>query len=891
MFNGFTKRIARLFKDSLVAQTVAHFVLLLTVATIFIIATCYGAFRTDPVWMPPSDYARLKDTSSVEVEQQLKSRSPDLVGLVFFDKTKDVAILYKGFEQDKMVLDADVAELKSLAAAAGVPVSTKQPMLVGNFFENTRFYWYLIALGLLAWLVFFFVRKRDQYIPCRAVVACQITCDKVDQFRERNKWRKGHFYLTLLAVAGVAFILLSLSRVFHNSPEHEIPSEYVSQVKRTSSWQVERFLGEQPAAFERAVVVDGVNAVYLLIKLPQAPAKTTATDKTASDKTATDKKDLPEKKGDPTPAAANAAQPSTPLVEARLVRFGDSRDGQESFQSFVAALKAAKVPAKKAQAIVKSGWGATMPVAWGVCHGIFALAMLFSLFGILESWQRWKEDEVPPKAEKGATVGGGAVSRSIGNARIKAEDVKTLADVAGCDEAVAKFRLVAEWLRDAKAYQHFGAKLPKGVLLSGPPGTGKTLLARALAGEVGGNYFQAAASEFIEMYVGVGASRIRDLFGKAKAAHQRTGKPSIVFIDEIDAVGKPRSDTGHAGDGERDQTLNQLLTCIQGFDPNNGTLVIAATNRPETLDSALTRSGRFDYKITVDKPDRKGRKAIFAVHARKIDLEPGVDRDVIFDELARRSHDFCGADIELAINEAVTRAAKRNAPAFLGKSREEIAAMPRLVTCEDLHAGVDQVMYGELIKSKVRSDKERRATAIHEVGHAAVPTLLDGDPVTRITIVMTSKSLGLMESAPEEDRYGWSKEQFMLRIKTMLAGRIAEEEIGGEVSTGASNDFERASHLARAMVGVYGMSELGPISLPLDQHGFPRSLIGASLEAKFNDAWQKIISDCEAATKELIKKHEAQVRRVAAVLLEEETLTGDRFRDLWNMEEQSPAAA
>jgi cell division protease FtsH len=468
---------------------------------------------------------------------------------------------------------------------------------------------------------------------------------------------------------------------------------------------------------------------------------------------------------------------------------------------------------------------------------------------------------------------------------IKEEDRKTLADVAGCDEAVAKFRLVVNWIRDAKAYKHFGAKLPKGVLLSGPPGTGKTLLARAVAGEVGGSFFQASASEFIEMYVGVGASRVRTLFKKAKDAYKKTGKPSIVFIDEIDAVGKKRSDQGLSGDGERDQTVNQLLSCIQGFDPDNGTLVIAATNRPETLDSALTRSGRFDYKIEVGRPDKKGRKAIFGVHSRKVQLEPGVDRDTLFEELAGRARDFTGADIELAVNEAVTRAASRNAPAFAGKSESQIAAMPRIVTAEDFRTGLDQVLYGEAIRSKVRSDSERRATAVHEIGHAAIPTVLNDDPVTRITIVMTTKALGLMENAGGEERYGWDKQQFLNRIKTMLAGRIAEEEIEHSISTGASNDFERASQLARQMVGSFGMSEeLGPVSIPLDQNGFPRGRVGSRLEKQFDAAWRKIITDCERETRAIIKQNAERIKYVASVLLEEETISGDRFRELWNKE-------
>jgi cell division protease FtsH len=886
MFKRLILNLRKQLTESLLAQTLAHLALLATVVAVFAICTACGVFSKAPVLRPPPDYMRLKEVTSVELEQQLKAKNPQLVQLVFFEKTKDVAVLYKGFEQDKMVFDCDVTEIKKLAADAGTTVTSKEPVRTSTFFEDVRFYWYLIALGLTVWLAVFLLKKRDEFIPCRIVAAWEMIAAKTDQFRERNKWRKATFYYSLCGLVAAGFVLLSASRVLNNPPRYVVPSEYDAK-GRTSGWQVERYLAESPRAFERAVVIDGANVVYL--QLETTPAKEKEEESgfvgppaPTAERPGTAKQPTSDKQA----KGGNASVQQARSVEARLALFGTSPEGEESFRAFVASLKAAKVPTKKAEPIVMSNWLETMPVWVILLHMAVLLGLVFWLIGIAEASKRWQEEDAPKKAEKGATVGGGVATALGGNTKVKAEDVKTLKDVAGCDEAVEKFRLVAEWLRNARAYNHYGAKLPKGVLLSGPPGTGKTLLARALAGEVGGNFFQAAASEFIEMYVGVGASRVRDLFGKAKAAHRRTGKPSIVFIDEIDAVGKPRSDSGQSGDGERDQTLNQLLTCIQGFDPNNGTLVIAATNRPETLDSALTRSGRFDYKITVDKPDRKGRKAIFGVHARKIELAPGEDRDALYDDLAKRAHDFSGADIELAVNEAVTRAAKRNAHLFAGKSEEEIAKIQRIVTREDLHAGVDQVMYGELIKSRVRSDKERRATAIHEIGHAAIPTILKGDPVSRITIVMTSKSLGLMESHPEEDRYGWSKEQFLTRIKMMLAGRVAEELVGGEVSTGASNDFERASQLARFMVGAYGMSdELGPISLPLDQHGFPRTIIGGGLDAEFNAAWRKIIRDCEEETRKMVKENHARIERVALVLLDEETLTGDRFRELWAQED------
>lgn len=888
MFKRITMRISELLRNNLMAQTLAHLFLLATATLVFIGLSNYGYFSRTPTYLPPPDYLRLKELSSVELETMLNSKAPEVDGLVFFERTKDVAVMVKGFEKDRIVFGCDLEEIKNLANKASVPVSSKPGQIKGTFFDNVRFYWYLVALGLAGWLIVFLFLKREEFIPCRAVAALEALQSYANDLVERKKWRKGTFYLTAWFIALAVLVLLSASRLFHHAPAHLVPAEYHAQ--QMHSWQAERLLASAPRDIDRAVIVDQADAIYLIIQAPPSDAAADAPAGQAS-------KPASEQVAPPKPAAANPKstapaskdqankdQTTTAASKvARLVPFGPNREQQESFSAFVAGLKSAKIPTKRVDSVVSANFLETMSVAVAIAHLIAIAFLIGTIFVICDNWKHWEEEEAPKKSSRGATVGGDvATTTKLGNTKIKKEDVKKLDDVAGCDEAVKKFRLVAEWLRNAKAYNHFNAKLPKGVLLSGPPGTGKTLLARALAGEVGGNYFQASASEFIEMYVGVGASRVRDLFGKAKAAYRRTGRPSIVFIDEIDAVGKPRSETGTSGDGERDQTLNQLLTCIQGFDPNNGTLVIAATNRPETLDSALTRSGRFDYKIEVSKPDRKGRKAIFAVHARNVVLPDGIDRDTLYDKLAKRAHDFSGADIELAVNHAVTRAAERNAPNFVDLTDEQIAAMPKTVLVEDFDAGVDAVLYGELIRSKVRTDKERKATAIHEIGHAAIPTVLNGDPVTRITIVMTTKSLGLMESYPEEDRYGWSKEQFMLRIKTMLAGRVAESELGGEVSTGASNDFERASQLARMMVAVYGMSELGPISLPVDQNGFPRSMIGAGLEAEFNAAWRKIISDCNTETIRIVKENGEKIKRVAAILLEEETLTGDRFRELWS---------
>jgi cell division protease FtsH len=854
MFKRLMKYLARL-RNSLVAGTVAQLSAIAVATLVFVVLAKMGVLSHAPVRGVPIDYTALKPLESVDLEQKLKAKSPEVIGLITFEGVRHIVVLSPGFENDRIVVDAEVDEMVAQAKAAKIPIST----LPSVQYDTGHNLWFWVGLvALIAWFLFFLFRKRDQYIPSRFVALWESVSAVANGYIQRNNYPRFQFYLTAWIVAFGCLFLLSASRLFHDQPKRVLPREYAVQ-KQTPSWQLERVLQAHPEVFQRAVVVEGTNAIAVVLHFEG---------KAAADFPAMKNKDGTETK------------PATVTV-ARVVQFANTDEGRVARDNLVEALKARNVAVKTVPSQVLDGWGETMSPVLLWIHILLGIALVGTLITIGVHWEQWSQEEAPKVKRNGAAAGGGVSTSTGQRAELKDKTKKTLDDVAGCDEAVAKFRMVVEWMKDAKAYEHYGAKLPNGVLLYGPPGTGKTLLARAVAGEIDGNFFHASASEFIEMYVGVGAKRVRDFFAQGRNAHRRTGKISVLFLDEIDAVGKRRSDHGTSGDGERDQTVNQLLTCIQGFDANSGCLLIAATNRPETLDEGLKRSGRFDIKIEIAKPDRKGRRDIFRVHGRKADLEPGVDRDELYMELARRAHDFTGADIELAVNEALTRAAKRNAHLFAGKSDDEIAAMPRTVSRQEFHEGIDFVLYGEMIKSRVRSDKERWATSVHEIGHAAVPTVLKGDPVSRITIVMTTKSLGLMESQTEEDRYGWSKDQFMMRIKTMLAGRAAEELIAGEVSTGASNDFERASQLARYMVGVYGMSDLGPISIPLDEFGFPRAHIGTRLEAQFDEAWRKIISDCDSATRELILAHREQILSASRVLLDEETLTGDRFREVW----------
>jgi cell division protease FtsH len=865
MKKKFARFVSSLRENTDLANSLKQLGLLVGALVLFGLLTAYGVFTSTPDAVVPPDY-RLKSLTSMELEDQLRAKSPAIEEVIFFPGLKNVAVVYPGFENHRLVSNADTKEIQRLAQSGGYKTTSIEPFTPPASLNG---WWYLCAIVLGIRTLVVLLKKPEGWRFNRLQWMHHFVAAKTNDFIAQRNWRRSRFYLLVWLSAVAMLVTAANYRVFNREAIPSTPADYV-KAARAPAWTIERQLQKSPEDFQRGVAIEQRNAVYVVLKTPENT------------------------KGER-------------LVVERMVEFGEGEAGKIRFDKFVSELTSKKVSVRNVEPVFDNDWSKTLTSTGSASLVVLGLILVFSGLYMLGRWELWSKAEKngPGASTPPITAGGDTpqekptpnyndvdLNHDLGGVKIAAADKKMLADVAGCDEAVEKFRLVARWIKDATVYKHYGAKLPNGVLLYGPPGTGKTLLARALAGEVNGNYFYASGSEFINKYVGVGADNVRSLFARAKEAYIKTRKPSIVFIDELDAVGKHRSEGGGSGgEREHDQTVNQLLTCIQGFDPNNGTLVIAATNRPETLDSGLTRSGRFDYKVEVGRPDKRGRKAIFAVYLRNRQLEPGVNLDDVCEDLAKRAHDFVGADIELAVNEAATRAAERNAPALAGLCPKELAKKPKEITRSDLHAGVDQVKYGELIKSKVRSDKERRATAIHEIGHACVPTVLNGDPVSRITIVMTSKSLGLMESAPQEDRYGWSREQFLIRIKTMLAGRIAEEQIGGETSTGASNDFERASLLARQMVGIYGMSEqLGLISIPLNKAGFPASDIGADLVSEFNTAWRKIITDCETETRKLIEEHRACIIRTADALLEEETLTGDRFHEIWNQCPESRAA-
>ncbi|MER3452932.1 MAG: cell division protein FtsH [Acidimicrobiia bacterium] len=466
--------------------------------------------------------------------------------------------------------------------------------------------------------------------------------------------------------------------------------------------------------------------------------------------------------------------------------------------------------------------------------------------------------------------GGGNRVLQFGKARprtlSKDQPKVTFADVAGADEAVEELQEIKEFLEAPAKFQAMGAKIPKGVLLYGPPGTGKTLLARAVAGEAGVPFFSISGSDFVEMFVGVGASRVRDLFEQAKAA-----APAIIFVDEIDAVGRHRGAGLGGGHDEREQTLNQLLVEMDGFDTKSGVILVAATNRPDILDPALLRPGRFDRQIVVDRPDLEGRRAILEVHARGKPLGADVDLDVI----ARRTPGFTGADLANLMNEAALLAAR---------------AGEREISMAKVEEAIDRVIAGPERKTRVMSEREKRITAYHEGGHALVGHVLpNADPVHKVSIVARGRALGWTLSLPTEDRYTYTRSELHDRIAVLMGGRSAEELAFGEITTGAANDIEKATEIARAMVTEYGMSEaLGPLRLG-SQHG--EVFLGRDFahQANYSDEVAaridaEVRAIVEAAHQEalaILRVHRDRLDELAAALMEKETLDAAELAEIF----------
>ena len=456
------------------------------------------------------------------------------------------------------------------------------------------------------------------------------------------------------------------------------------------------------------------------------------------------------------------------------------------------------------------------------------------------------------------------VGKSTAKVYVQKETGVTFRDVAGQDEAKESRQEVVDFLHNPGKYMQIGAKLPKGCLLVGPPGTGKTLLAKAVAGEAKVPFYSLAGSDFVEMFVGVGASRVRDLFKEAQK-----NAPCIIFIDEIDAIGKSR-DSRYGGNDEREQTLNQLLSEMDGFDTSKGLLILAATNRPEILDKALLRPGRFDRRVIVDKPDLKGRLEVLKVHSKDVLMDDSVDLEAI----AMATSGAVGSDLANMINEAAILAVK-NGRKYVNQS--------------DLFESVEVVIAGKEKKDRVLSKKEKQTVAYHEVGHALVTALLkDAEPVQKITIVpRTMGSLGYVMQVPEEEKFLMSKDELMARLVTLFGGRAAEELVFDTVTTGASNDIEQATNIARAMVTRYGMSDkFGLMALESveSQYLDARSVLncGEETAAQIDNEVMRILKECYARAKSLLEDNRRVMDQIAEFLYEKETITGKQFMDIFN---------
>jgi cell division protease FtsH len=467
--------------------------------------------------------------------------------------------------------------------------------------------------------------------------------------------------------------------------------------------------------------------------------------------------------------------------------------------------------------------------------------------------------------------GQGGGNRVMSFGKVKARQVAkdqpktTFADVAGVDEAIEELQEVKEYLENPGKFQSMGAKIPKGVLLYGPPGTGKTLLARAVAGEAGVPFFSISGSDFVEMFVGVGAARVRDLFEQAK-----TSAPAIVFIDEIDAVGRHRGAGLGGGHDEREQTLNQLLVEMDGFDVRTGVILMAATNRPDILDPALLRPGRFDRHVVIDRPDLEGRKGIMAVHARGKPLDPDVELDVV----ARRTPGFTGADLANVVNEGALLAARR------GKKTIEM---------EELEEAIDRVVAGPERRTRLISDREKRIIAYHEAGHALVAHVLpNSDPVHKISVIPRGRALGYTLTLPTEDRFLITREELVDELAMLLGGRVAEEMVIGDITTGAQNDLERATKIARQMVTEYGMSDtLGPLTLGQKQG---EVFLGRDFAAhpdysdqvafEIDSEVRKLIDQAHDEALDVLQGSRKNLDAIALALIERETIAKEELVEL-----------
>ena len=555
-------------------------------------------------------------------------------------------------------------------------------------------------------------------------------------------------------------------------------------------------------------------------------------------------------------------------IDVQLKDGTTEKSRKETNSSMLEYLQRGGVPAEQMPVIEVKGGGGFMG-SFGSLTSWLPIIIVVGLFLFALSLMR--QGPMGGDQEKAFSFGKSRARKIEGN-----RPAVVFTDVAGADEAKEELREIVEFLKHPLKFASLGARVPRGLLLVGPPGTGKTLLARAVAGEAGVPFFSISGSEFVEMFVGVGASRVRDLFSQAKQ-----NAPCIIFIDEIDAVGRQRGTGLGGGHDEREQTLNQILVELDGFDKGTSLIVIAATNRPDILDPALLRPGRFDRQVVLDRPDLRGREAILEVHARGKPLDKDIDLGV----LAKQTPGFSGADLENLINEAAILAARRN---------------KKVIQMQELEEAIDRVIAGPERKSRVITPKEKAITAYHEAGHALVAHILSNvDPVHKISIIPRGMMGGYTRILPTEDRYLWSKAQLVDTLAWALGGRAAEELIFGDISTGASNDIERATDIARKMVCQYGMSEkLGPVAFGRKQEliflgrdmGEQRNY-SDEIAREIDKEIRRLIDNAYHHALEVLNANRGRLTRLADALIAKETLEGQELMDLLEEPKRETAAA
>jgi|JI6StandDraft_1071083.scaffolds.fasta_scaffold00372_14 cell division protease FtsH len=883
MFKRLVAFMSGLFKSPIFRRSLTQFTVLAVVTGIFAYLTLNNdnnIARTSTLAVPPQ-YASLSNLTAVDLEQQLRNKASTVEGLILIKGTKSIVVLGKGFDRDSLVLQADIEVMQGLAKAAKLPVSTEDASTVRELPGFIISFWWIFAIALIYWFGrFLFKSRKNEDVPSRFMVGWNGYQAGLKYALTKSKMRRWRFYAVVSVVLALALTAIGLLRPFNDKDQVVLPSDFAAAA-RAQPYQVERHLKGHAEEFSRVAFAPAMNAAYVVINTPLPPPL----------KQPVGEQVVTVEGGEvlvPIPATtATAVRAGGFTSIARTVVFPKTPEGVKAYRAFVDAIRAGGIDNKEAdRAVATDFWETITPLGRTLAITLGVLLLLSICVTVSASLDSDKDED---QNESNLVIAGpDGKPAPVGNTTV--QSLKKFEDVAGCDEAIDACKLVVKKLRFPLIYKVFGAPVPKGVIFYGAPGCGKTLLARAMAGETGGGFIAVSGSQFVKMYVGVGANAVREKFQEARDLAKKTGKPTFLFIDEFDAIGKKRGQGEGGGDKEYEQTLNELLVQMDGFANDGKVIVIAATNRLDVLDEAVLRSGRFDIKIEIKKPDRKGRAEIFQVYLRnrKLTAAGASPREQlqtlqkVLNDCSTRSRDFSGADIELTVKEASTIAAERHYEEMKDLSEDEMKERAVLLP-SDLQEAIDLVSYGRTLKSRTRSAEERKATAIHEIGHAAIPTLLNGDKVNRITIVMTDKSLGLMESGSDEDRYGWDKKEFLLRIKTMLAGRAAEERIGGSCSTGASNDFERASMLARQMVGMFGMSEeFGVRTIPLDRNALPVGQIGNTLMETFTTAWSRIVDECQKEVCQLIDDNRERIIRASDVLFEEEVLSGDRFREIWN---------